>query len=87
MPASINSHGRSCRLGFWKEPSGLRWTPAPPASCHMRVSGVLTAAASSGVACLHLLDMLPVRMVVGLTPNDRHVTLTKPSIKGGPDCN
>jgi len=52
-------------LGFWKEPSGLRWTPAPPASCHMRVSGVLTAAASSGVACLHLLDMLPVRMVVG----------------------
>ena len=50
------------RLGFWKEPQALHWVPTPPASCHARVHGVLSAAASSGIACLHLASMLPVRL-------------------------
>jgi hypothetical protein len=53
--------GHVCRLGFWKEPRALHWVPTPPASCYVRVHGVLSAAASSGIACLHLASMLPVR--------------------------
>ena len=77
-------------MGFWKEPRGLHWTPAPPASCHMRVNGVLTAAVGSGVACLHLLEMLPVCMIVDsniswllddLSYQARRVTLVIKSFK------
>ena len=63
VPILLVHREPSCphRLGFWKEPRALYWVPVPPASCYARVHGVLSAAASSCVACLHLAFMLPVR--------------------------
>ena len=42
------------RLGCSQQPVLLKWQQPPPASCHARVRGILSTAASNGLACLHL---------------------------------
>lgn len=41
-------------LGFGQQAAVLNWQQVPPASCHVRVRGLLAAAAGPGLGCLDL---------------------------------